>query len=173
MPFDERGGASYHRAFPPVTFLLLTLVLMPSSPPPCSGLCWLALAVASLSVFAACNRVQEIKPTKEVEVLYKIQSAYDLAYNKVGRPLKDFEELKPFLADVSDPQTQLVSPNDGKPYVILYGIDRRNFDKGIPVLAYEQTGKDGVRRVLTAMGIDSMDEATFRNRVPQAAGATP
>jgi hypothetical protein len=128
------------------------------------GLCPLAIA--------GCNRVQKIEPTKEVEVLYKIQSAYDLAYNQMGRPLKNYDELKPFLSGVQDPQTELVSPNDSLPYVIVYGVDRRNFDKGIPILAYEQQGTGGVRRVLTAMGIDSMDEATFRSRVPQAAMGT-
>ena len=54
-------------------------------------------------VLTSCNRVVEVKPTKEVEVLYKIQSAYDLAYNKAGRPLQNYDELKPFLADVQNP----------------------------------------------------------------------
>lgn len=127
-------------------------------------LCW-PLAGCS------CNSVQEIKPTAEVELLHKIQSAYELAYNQTGRPLKDFSELQPFLGGISDPQTQLLSPNDGLPYVIQYGIDRRDFSRGTPVYAYEQQGKGGVRRVLTAMSIESMDEATFHKNVPTAAGA--
>jgi hypothetical protein len=119
-----------------------------------------------------CNRVQEIKPTAEVDKLLNLQSGYDLAYNAVGRPLKDLEELKPYLNGIQDPQTELVSPNDGLPYVILYNVERRNFEKGVPVFAYEQQGKGGVRRVVTAMGIESMDETTFRSRVPQAAAVS-
>lgn len=121
-------------------------------------------------VGCSCNQVQEIETTAEVELLHKVQSAYELAYNQTGRPLKDFSELQPFLADIQDPNTQLVSPNDGLPYVIVYGVDRRDFSRGVPVYAYEQQGKDGIRRVLTAMSIESMDETTFKQHVP-AAGA--
>src|SRR6187402_2301451 len=113
------------------------------------GLIALCLLIVSA---CGCNRVQEIKPTAEVDRLLNLQSGYDLAYNAVGRPLKDFEELKPYLNGIQDPQAELISPNDGLPYVILYNVERRNFEKGVPVFAYEQQGKGGVRRVVTAMG---------------------
>jgi hypothetical protein len=139
------------------------------------GMCWrfllAVLFVASPLIGCSCSQVQEIKPTAEVDLLQKLQSAYDLAYNQVGRPLKDFSELKPFLDGIDDPEKQLVSPNDGLPYVIVYGVDRQDFSKGVPVYAYEQKGRNGVRRVITAMSIESMDEATFQKNVAAATGA--
>ena len=130
---------------------------------------WLLLVLGSSSLAGcSCNQVQEFKPTAEVDRLLNLQSAYDLAYNATGKPLKDFTELQPHLRDVQDPAKDLVSPNDGLPYVIVYGVERRNFQNGVPVFAYEQQGKRGIRRVVTAMGIESMDDATFRARVPNA-----
>jgi len=127
--------------------------------------CALLLA---LSAAAGCgSKVQQIAPTKEVELLYKVQSGYEMAYSQLGHPPKDFAELQPHLNGVATEQ-ELVSPNDKLPYVILYGVDTRQQTAGIPVVAYEQQGADGTRRVLTAMGIESMDEATFRTRVPSA-----
>jgi hypothetical protein len=130
---------------------------------------WLLIAVCCWPFAGcSCSSVQEIKSTPEVDRLLNLQSAYDLAYNATNRPLKDFEELRPHLRDVQDPNKDLVSPNDGLPYVIVYGVERRNFNNGVPIFAYEQQGKAGIRRVVTAMGIESMDEATFRSRVPNA-----
>ncbi|WP_425616962.1 hypothetical protein NA78x_000627 [Anatilimnocola sp. NA78] len=130
---------------------------------------WLATSLVAalvvLSLVGCSSGVQEIAATPEVELLYKVQSGYELAYNKLGRPPKDFTELQPFLGD-NIAAVDLVSPNDGLPYVIRYGTDTRNFAKGTPVVAYEQQGKRGVRRVLTAMTIETMDEATFQKQVP-------
>jgi len=127
----------------------------------------LAVAVIGCSTFLGCGSgVREISATPEIELLYKIQSAYELAYNKLGRPPQDFTELQPYLGDKHNLQADLVSPNDGLPYVIRYGVDSRNFEKGTPIVAYEQQGSRGTRRVLTAMTIESMDEATFQKQIP-------
>jgi hypothetical protein len=140
---------------------------MPALSPDCLRLMAFALLLGFIASSGCGSSVQQIPPTKEVELLYKVQSGYEIAYSKLGHPPKDFAELQPHLNGIATEQ-ELVSPNDKLPYVILYGVDTRQQSAGIPVVAYEQQGIEGTRRVLTAMGIESMDEATFRSRVPAA-----
>jgi hypothetical protein len=83
---------------------------------------------------------------KETRNLIFIATAYiDAADGKLGRPPKDLEELKPYLEGMGDVDDLLVSPNDGMPYAIVWGVK-----PGQSPLAYEQKGKDGSRLVVDA-----------------------
>jgi len=96
--------------------------------------------------------------------LSKIQRAYDLAVKSLGRPPARVEELRPFLKDAGDPDQILRSPRDGQPYVVLCGVDFRKLRIDSippPIMAYEDTGKDGKRYVLTVMGVMPMSNAEF------------
>ena len=92
---------------------------------------------------------RERNPTEER--LYKIGTAYLRSCHALGRGPSDFGEIKEHIeGDV--PEDLLVSPNDGKPFVILWGVDvtqlrftRQNI---FYVLAYERTGVNGTRYVL-------------------------
>jgi hypothetical protein len=81
--------------------------------------------------------------SQETEHLTAIRKAYVAATARLGRPPKDLEELKPSLAAEGNVADLLVSPNDGLPFVIVFGADHRKH-----VIAYEQKGVDGVRLVV-------------------------
>jgi hypothetical protein len=79
-------------------------------------------------------------PSKDTENLTSIRKAYLAATQRLGRPPKNLDELKPSLAAEGNADQLLVSPNDGLPYVIVFGADPRKH-----VMAYEQKGANGVR----------------------------
>ena len=99
-----------------------------------------------------------------VQNLKKISAAYLEATTKLERPPANVEELKPFLKKYGDPATFLRSPDDGQEYKILWGVDFQTAIKGgtLPVLAYEQEGKDGKRYVLLVRRVVHMTEDEFR-----------
>jgi hypothetical protein len=117
----------------------------------------------SLSV-AGCTRTT-LPAVKQQDTanLTTISLAYNRATDKLGRPPKDLEELRPHLKDLGDPDAILRSPHDGQPYVILFGRDIRKIDvMPPPIIAYEQQGANGIRYVLNAMGIQPMTEEQFQ-----------
>ena len=82
--------------------------------------------------------------SKEFQNLIFIAQAYvDAVDGKLGRPPNDVEELKTYLEGMGNPDEVLVSPNDGLPYVIVWGVKPGRFP-----IAYEQKGKDGARVVV-------------------------
>src|SRR5947207_6280163 len=74
------------------------------------------LAVASAGCQSRAPAVKE----GESNNLAKIQTAYDSATRKLGRPPANLEELNPHLRELGDPTELLRSPRDGQPYVILW-----------------------------------------------------
>src|SRR5579864_5125271 len=95
--------------------------------------------------------------------LTTISLAYNRATDKLGRPPKDLDELKPFLKELGDPDAILRSPHDGLPYVILFGRNIRKVDvMPPPIIVYEQQGANGMRYVLTAMGVQPMSDEEFQ-----------
>jgi hypothetical protein len=92
--------------------------------------------------------------SNRTEGIVSIRKAYMAATNRLGRPPRDLDELKPSLAAEGNVEELLVSPNDGLPYVIVYGAD-----PGKHVVAFEAKGVDGVRLVV--------DRAQFPRRVTE------
>jgi hypothetical protein len=92
---------------------------------------------------------RERNPTEER--LYKIGKAYVKSCHALSRGPVSFGEIKNSI-EGEVPEDLLDSPNDGKPFVILWGVDvtQLRFSRENPfyVLAYEKTGADGVRYVL-------------------------
>ena len=89
-----------------------------------------------------------------------------------GRPPRSEEAFKKFIESQGDAFLEsfgateiddlFVSPRDGEPYVVVYG-------KKAEVVAYEQTGADGMRFVAYDIGaVEEIDEATFEEKVPNA-----
>src|SRR5262245_36286635 len=77
------------------------------------------LLVAALA--AGCSRGPAHSTSVE-QNLRHIGMAYDQAFKKGGRPPRSTEELKPALQKFGDPEAILVSPNDGQPFTICWGV---------------------------------------------------
>jgi hypothetical protein len=96
------------------------------------------------------------------ERLLKLGQAYGQYCTQHSKPPTQLTDLKSFQMTGDAVQ----SPDDGKPFVICWGVD---FTKPIgqgqqpTVVAYETTGKDGKRYVLTtARNVQHLTDAEFR-----------
>jgi hypothetical protein len=94
--------------------------------------------------------------------------AYIDATEKLGHPPKNVEELKPYLKEFGNPEELLISPNDGEPYVVVWGVDT---SRGGPteyqgmwqIIAYEKKGTGGKRAVTDVRGRPlTVPEADFQ-----------
>jgi hypothetical protein len=116
------------------------------------------LLLMLLAVLGGCNSGPYVVPlTGSEQRLVFIVMAYKDASEKLGRAPKNDEELKPHLREHGNPEELLVSPNDGQPYVVVWG---GNSAGGGPtdyrgmwsILAYERKGKGGKRAVIDTRG---------------------
>jgi hypothetical protein len=85
-----------------------------------------------------------------------VAMAYTDAHSSLGHPPENPDELRPFLKAFGDPDELLTSPNDGKPFVVIWGKNPTGGPtdyKGLfPILAYEQQGSAGQRAVTDIRG---------------------
>jgi hypothetical protein len=91
-----------------------------------------------------------------------IKSAYLKATNELNRPPQNLEDLMPYLKASGDPAKILRSPEDGQEYKILWNVDIINVQGKLPIIAYEQRGKDGMRYVLEAKEVRRMSDEEFK-----------
>ena len=84
--------------------------------------------------------------------LKALVTVYAYSCRDLQRPPETFEELLPICkqAKIENPGEYFTSTRDGQPYVIIWGLDleRRYLGAGVPI-AYEHTGEDGKRLVVT------------------------
>ena len=95
------------------------------------------------------------------EPLVQLLTAYVEATHKLERPPQNDAELRQFLPDG---EKWLVSPRDGQHYVIRWGVSVHdpNLDPANPpLIAYEQTGKDGIRHAINVMGLAELTDEQF------------
>ena len=95
---------------------------------------------------------------KAEQDLCSIAQAYREAFERTNKAPESFEELRPFLASFGNPDDMRVSPNDGQPYVVMWGADPTKGGggpvKGMwSIIAHEQTGKNGLRAVADIRGL--------------------
>lgn len=71
---------------------------------------------------------------------------------------------------IADADALFISSRDNKPYVVIYGAATGPpGPANQPVVIYEQEGVNGMRYVASTLGaVEEVDEATFRQYVPQA-----
>jgi hypothetical protein len=107
-------------------------------------------------------------------LIFIAQAFRDAAGGPLGRAPKNMEELKPFLEDIAKVNKRnadefLTSPNDGLPYVIVWGQTGRG------PIAYEQKGKDGKRMAIGAnlMPFEMTEEAFSRLKLPDGGKQEP
>src|SRR5262245_28454130 len=84
---------------------------------------WLP-AAALLASLAGCGPSSDpyvVPLTTAEKQLTSIAMAYTDAHGRLGRAPQNAEELRPYLKAFGDPDELLVSPNDGKPFVVIWG----------------------------------------------------
>jgi hypothetical protein len=118
--------------------------------------------VAVAALWAGCAKPTVTANQENTSHVGSIQYAYLEATQALKRPPQNVEEIKPHLAKLGDPNELLTSPRDGKPYVIIWGLDLVN-PKGSdnPIYAYEQDGRGGERIVGTTLEIKAVSDAEF------------
>jgi hypothetical protein len=92
--------------------------------------------------------------TPEAEAILHVGQAYRDAYAALKKPPATIKDLKPYLTKYGDPDKALISPSDGQPYEITWGIVPNRPPRSTkmnPFLVCEKSGKDGKRYVLDFM----------------------
>jgi hypothetical protein len=119
----------------------------------------LFLAAAILAVAVGCSSSEpNVIPLSDSEKnLSHIVMAYIEAHSKLGRPPKSEDDLKPFLKEFGNPDELLVSPTDGQPYVVIWGVDPTqggptDYQGMWQIIAYEKAGAGGKRAVTDVRG---------------------
>lgn len=110
--------------------------------------------VATLGIAAAGCRPALITAEKPMdpamERLLAVGRAYGEFTRERGRPPRGPDDIRGRLPTAD----ALVSPRDGQPFVVCWGIDVRSpptWASGRPIIAHESRGVDGTRYVLTTM----------------------
>ena len=88
------------------------------------------------------------------QAILNVGLAYRDASNALNHGPANEKELKPYLKKYGDPAQLLISPNDGEPYHITWGLTPSRPTKsavGHRFLVYEKKGKDGKRYALDLM----------------------
>jgi len=106
----------------------------------------LALLLMGAGLVGCSAKVNNVEPPKEWFNIIYVATAYSEAETKLGRTPKNADELKPYLKKFGNPDELLISPNDGLPFVVRYGITNKG--SGYPIIAYEQKGKDGKHQII-------------------------
>jgi hypothetical protein len=92
--------------------------------------------------------------TPEAEAIRHVGQAYRDAYTALKKPPSSTKDLKPHLAKFGDPDKALISPSDGQPYEITWGVVPNRPPRSMkisPFLVWEKSGKEGKRYVLDFM----------------------
>jgi hypothetical protein len=120
-----------------------------------------AVLAALLAVAVGCGGSSDpvVTPIPEAEQdLCSLAQAYIYTYEKNNKAPESFDELRPMLSEFGNPDDMRISPNDGQPYVVLWGCDPTKGGggpvKGMwSIVAHEQVGADGKRAVADMRGI--------------------
>jgi hypothetical protein len=97
--------------------------------------------------------INEMDPAQDQ--LLKIATAYHQVNLDRGTPPRSPAEIKSALASRGDGPEVLISPRDGKPFVIAWGTEIAQIEVDVEnptIMAYEKLGKDGRRFALMTAG---------------------
>lgn len=110
-------------------------------------------AIAIITISTSCRPSETVtRLPADYARLRGIVTIYAYATAELERPPRSVDELMPILekASVSDPERTLTSTRDGRPFVIVWGVDVAGSYAGSTApLAYERQGLDGRRLVVT------------------------
>jgi hypothetical protein len=119
---------------------------------PCALACCLAVPLA-----AGCGGHKDggsLAPeelTPEAQAILHVGQAYRDSYTARKKPPASTKDLKPYLTKYGDADKALISPRDGQPYEITWGVVPNRPPRSMkvsPFLVSEEKGKDGKRYVL-------------------------
>ena len=123
--------------------------------------CCITLLGPALS---GCSKKEEVQENKAADHLRKIALAFEMAQYS-GKAPKSADVIKPFLKELSpneDPDDILRSPNDGEPYVVMWGVNLERQTDFNAIFAHEKKGTDGKRYVINVTRIVlQMSDADF------------
>jgi hypothetical protein len=121
---------------------------------------WVVLT-ALLVTAAGCGGSSDpvVTPIPEAEQdLCSLAQAYIATFEDKNKAPESFDELRPILSSFGNPDDMRVSPNDGQPYVVMWGCDPTKGGggpvKGMwSIVAHEQVGAGGKRAVADMRGL--------------------
>lgn len=90
-----------------------------------------------------------------------IETAYRAALTESKRAPKNRKELAKHLPEGIDAEQLFISPQDDKPFVVVWGTDLETTSPEPVVYGYEAEGANGNRFVLTTMGVMEMTDEDF------------
>jgi hypothetical protein len=120
-----------------------------------------AVLAALLVIAAGCGGSSDpvVTPIPKAEQdLCSIAQAYREAFEQKNKAPESFDDLRPYLTSFGNPDDMRVSPNDGQPYVVMWGCDPTKGGggpvKGMwSIVAHEQAGAGGKRAVADMRGL--------------------
>lgn len=120
-----------------------------------------AVLAALLAMAIGCGGSSDpvVTPIPKAEQdLCSIAQAYREAFEQKNKAPESFDDLRPYLTSFGNPDDMRVSPNDGQPYVVLWGCDPTKGGggpvKGMwSIVAHEQVGAGGQRAVADMRGL--------------------
>jgi hypothetical protein len=125
-----------------------------------------ALLIAALMIgSSSCKSRPAESVSKTYAQLIKLDLAYQEATEKRNRAPSNLDDLLPYLKKQGDPAELLRSDNDQENFLIVWGVDLREFSKRgqpPPITACEASGKGGKRYVLRARQIFQMSDEEIR-----------
>jgi hypothetical protein len=95
-----------------------------------------------------------VQLSEQEQAIVNVGLAYRDASVALQRGPANEEELKPYLKKYGDPNQLLVSPRDGQPYKIIWGLTPSRLSKSAVAqrfLVYDQKGKNGKRYAVDIM----------------------
>jgi hypothetical protein len=105
-----------------------------------------------LAVSLGCQRGNSTPVPSDPSMMRGVVSTYRTAMSMHGKPPESMDDMKQVLAPLSDdPGQYLRSKRDGQNFVIIWGLNLDAVPADV-VVAYEQTGVDGKRMVVTPTG---------------------
>lgn len=121
---------------------------------------WLGLVAAVAAAVGCTSSSPVVTPLPKAEQdLCSIAQAYKESFEQKGKAPESFADLRTYLVSLGgNPDEMQMSPNDGQPYVVLWGCDPTKGGggpvKGMwSIIAHEQTGKGGLRAVADMRGL--------------------
>jgi hypothetical protein len=112
---------------------------------------------------------------KAADQFRKVAVAYNQAAGRKKGGITSAADLKPFLKEHGDPDALLVSPLDGKPIVVVPGLNPTAAPVGDEqmIVAYEQDGVNGKRMTVDVRGTVVIVTADDFRQIQFAGGHRP
>ena len=122
---------------------------------------WVFSVAVMSAVAPGCTRSSDPIVTelpKAEQDLCTIAQAYCRVFARTKKAPMSFDDLRPYLAELGNPDDMLVSPNDGQTYQVMWGADPTKGGGGSvrgmwSIIAYEKVGRNGRRAVADMRGL--------------------